>query len=285
VPTVKIDLQKDGHKVAIAVLATDATSYVWNYGDGKSSTADGSHEYTYEYSGDYTITVTVTGEGGTATASANVTIDPEPSEILAGTPATNPNGKKWVLDPKYYPGKNGAGPLISGLPITQDFLVDNVLEAFLGLGTEYDNEFTFKYDGSLVIDNKNGISLGGTYYSYAVAGTGPAPGFEGGMGLSGITYAPKANGKFELKQGDLNLDVVIEDPANLSAGWKVGKLELTNQWYIEPTDYFGFLEISKQVLIKEITSEHMHVVFLMHGVVEEGMKPSTAIHVTFIPKK
>jgi hypothetical protein len=286
VPTVKLNVQKNGHKVILAVVATDATSYAWNYGDGHSSTAsDASHEYTYEYSGEYTITVTVTNESGSNSASEKVTIDPEPAEIIAGTPTSNPNGKTWVLDPKYHAGKNGAGPLISSLPITLDFLVDNVLEAFLGLGIEYDNEFTFKYDGSLVINNKNGISLGGTYYSYAVAQTGPAPGLEGGMGLSGISYTPKANGKWALKKGDLNLDVVIEDPANLPAGWTEGKLALTNQMYIEPTDYFGFLEITKIVLIKEITSEQMNVIFLMHGVPDAGTKPSTAIHVTFIPKK
>ncbi len=283
-PTVKIDVQKDGHIVSIAVVATDAESFAWTYGDQTASTETGSHEHEYEYAGTYTITVTVTNESGTATDSEEVVIDPDPDEILAGTPASHPNGKTWVLDPKYYGGKNGAGPLIDGLPITLDFLVDGVLEAFLGLGVEYDNEFTFKYDGSLAIDNKNGISLGGTYYSYAIAQTGPAPGFEGGMGLSGVAYTPVSGGTWQLKQEDLNLDVVIEDPANLGAGWTEGTLSLTDQWYIEPTDYFGFLEITKKVLIKEITSEYMHVVFLMHGVVEVGMKPSTAIHVTFIPK-
>ena len=284
-PTVKIDVQKDGHKVAIAVVATDVTSYAWTYGDGKASTAEGSHEYTYEYSGDYVISVTVTGGGGTAIASASVTIDPEPAEILSGTPASNPNGKIWVLDPKYHANANGAGPLIPELPITYPFLVDNVLELALGMGVEYDNEFKFKYDGSLAIDNKNGISFGSTMYSYVVAQTGPAPGFEGGNGLSGIAYTPKPTGTYELKQGDLNLDVVIEDPANLGAGWKVGKLALTNQMYIVPSDYFGFLEITKTVLIKSITSERMDVVFLMHGVVEEPTLPSTAIQISLIPKK
>ena len=284
-PTVKIDVQKDGHKVVIAVLATDVNSYEWDYGDGNKSTASGSHEYTYEYSGDYVINVKVTGDGGTAFTSANVTIDPEPSEILAGTPKTHPNGKTWVLDPKYHAGKNGAGPLIPALTITYPFLVDNVLEVALNMGAEYDNEFTFKYDGSLVINNKNGVSFGSQMYSFAVAQTGPAPGFEGGNGLCGIAYTPKANGKYELKKGDLNMDVVIEDPANLGAGWQKGKLALTNQMYIEPTDYFGFLEITKTVLVKSITSEQMDVMFFMHGVVQEPMLPSTAIHVSFIPKK
>ena len=72
------------------------------------------------------------------------------------------------------------------MPITQDFLADNILEVMLGLGEEYDNEFTFKHDGTLAIDNINGISLGGTYYSWAVAGTGPAAGFEGGASKSSL---------------------------------------------------------------------------------------------------
>ncbi len=283
-PTVKIDVQKDGHVVSIAVVATDATAFAWTYGDQTGSTATGAHEHEYEYSGTYTITVTVTNESGTATDSEEVVIDPDPDEIISGTPESHPNGKTWILDPKYYPGKNGAGPIIPEMTITQDFLVDNVLEAFLGLGIEYDNEFTFKYDGSLAIDNKNGISLGGTFYSYAIAQTGPAPGFEGGMGLSGITYTPAANGTWELKQEDINMDVVIEDPNNLEAGWELGTLSMSDQMFILPSDYFGFLEITKMVIIDEITSEYMHVIFLMHGVVDAGTLPSTAIHVTFVPK-
>lgn len=285
-PTVKIDVQKDGHTVIIAVQSTDATTFNWNFGDNNTSTESGtSVEHEYEYSGTYTITLTVTNESGSASDMEEVIIDPEPIEILAGTPSSYPNGKTWVLDQKYHPGKNGAGPIIPDMTITQDFLFDNILEVMIGLPEEYDNEFTFKYDGSLIIDNKNGISLGGTFYSYAVAQTGPAPGYEGALGLSGISYTPQAGGTFELKVEDLNMDVVIEDPNNLDAGWTEGTLSLTDQMVIEPSDYFGFLDITKTVLVDEITSEAMHVIFLMHGVADVGTKPSTAIHVTFIPKQ
>ncbi len=286
IPTVNFIAEPTGYEVDITVEATDASTWAWNYGDGNASTAAGSHKYTYKESGTYTIAVTVTSsDGNTAIKSVQVTIAASVKEMITGAPSSHPNGKTWVLDKKYNTGKNGAGPLITGLPITLPFMVDNVLDVMLGLGVEYDNEFTFKSDGSLVINNKNGISLGSTMYSFAVAQTGPAPGFEGGQGLSGITYTPKANGKWDYKKENLNLDVVIEDPANLPAGWKVGKLALTDQMYIAPTDYYGFLEITKTVLIKEITGDLMHVVFLMHGVVEKPELPSTAIHVTMIPKK
>lgn len=284
-PTVAIDAVVDGHMVTFAIVATDATSFRWDYGDGNTSTESTAHDYEYEYSGEYTVTATVTNETGSNSATVTVIIDPEPEEILSGTPDSHPDGKTWVLDPKYYPGKNGAGPITPDMPITQDFLVDNVLEVMLGLGVEYDNEFTFKYDGSLSIDNKNEISLGGQLYSIAVAGTGPAPGFEGGSGLCGVSYTPEAGGTFEFKQEDLSMDVIVEDPADLEAGWTEETLSMSNQMTIVPTDYFGLLEITKTVLIKEITSEAMHVVFFMHGVVEVPMKPSTAIHVTFIPKE
>ncbi|MCY1718864.1 PKD domain-containing protein [Prolixibacteraceae bacterium Z1-6] len=284
-PTVKIDVQKDGHKVIIAVQATDATSFSWNYGNGETSTNNGtSHEYEYEYSGTYTISVTVTNESGSASDSEEVIIDPEPVEILSGTPQSHPNGKTWLLDPTYYPGKNGAGPIIPALTVTQDFLMDNILELLLGLGTEYDNEFTFKYDGSLMIDNKNAISLGSAMYA-GINQIAPAPGLEGGMGLMGIPYTPAANGTWELKVEDVNMDVVIEDPNDLGAGWTEGTFEKADQMILVPSDYFGFLGVTKTVLIKEITSEYMHVMFFMHGVVEVPMKPSTAIHVTFVPKQ
>jgi len=287
IPTLNFIAEPEGYKVTITVESTDVSAWTWDYGDGSTkSTAPGSHEYTYKQSGDYNITcVATSSDGNFVNKTVKVSIAASVQEMLTGAPITHPNGKTWVLDKKYNTGKNGAGPLIAGLPITLPFMVDNVLDVMLGLGIEYDNEFTFKSDGTLVINNKNGISLGGTYYSYAVAGTGPTPGFEGGQGLSGITYTPKANGKWAYKQENLNLDVIIEDPNNLGAGWKVGKLALTNQMYITPTDYFGFLEITKMVLIKEITGDLMHVVFLMHGVQEKGELPSTAIHVTMIPKK
>jgi PKD repeat protein len=286
IPTLNFIAEPTGYEVNITVESTDAVTWTWNYGDGTSSTAPGSHKYTYKESGEYNIVCVVTSsDGNTATKTVKVTIAASVKEMISGAPSAFPNGKTWVLDKKYYTGKNGAGPLINGLPITLPFMVDNVLDVMLGLGVEYDNEFTFKSDGSLVINNKNGISLGSTMYSFVVAQTGPAPGFEGGQGLSGITYTPKTGGKWDYKQEDLSLDVVIEDPANLTAGWKVGKLNLTNQMYIAPTDYFGFLEITKTVLIKEITADYMHVVFLMHGVVERGDLPSTAIHVTMVPKK
>jgi PKD repeat protein len=273
-----------GYAVTITAEATDAEKWLWNYGDGTSSDSVGNHTYYYKAAGTFKIVCEVASSDGTkAKKEVSVTVA-SPQELLAGTATSHPNGKTWILDKKYNSGKDGAGPLTSGLPITQPFLVDNVLDVMLGLGVEYDNEYTFKSDGKLTINNKNGISLGSQMYAFAVAQTGPAPGFTGGNGLCGIAYTPKANGTYQFKTQNVSMDVVIEDPANLGAGYKEGKYTASNQLVITPTDYFGFLEITKEVFVKSIKSDRMHVVFLMHGVVQIPNKPSTAIHVTMIPK-
>ena len=273
-----------GFEVTITAEATNAVSWLWNYGDNKSDTISGNHIHYYAQAGTYTIVGEVTSSDGTKTTLSKSITVATPQDLLAGTAATNPNGKTWVLDKKYNTGKDGAGPIIAGLPITQPFLIDNVLDVMLGLGVEYDNEYTFKYDGKLTIANKNGISLGSQMYSYAVAQTGPAPGFGGGMGICGIAYTPKANGTYQFKAQSVNMDVVIEDPANLAGGYKEGKYTASNQLVITPTDYFGFLEITKEVFVKQITKDKLHVVFLMHGVAQVPTKPSTAVHITLIPK-
>jgi len=56
-------------------LSTDATSYIWDFGDGSASTIESpTHEYTS--SGTFTVTLTAIGEGGTNSTSQNVTILP-----------------------------------------------------------------------------------------------------------------------------------------------------------------------------------------------------------------
>ena len=213
----------------------------------------------------------------------------EPGEILAGTPDTHPEGKTWVVDGKYYAGKNGAGPIVSDLPITLDFLQDNVLDWFLGIGEEYDNEFKFKYDGSYSIDNVNGVSLASLLSTYMLPpNAGPAPGFEGGQGLCGVAYTPANTAPtWTLTQEDVSVDALVEDPADLPAGWTDpdDDIVITDKLHLVTTsEYFGLKDMSNTVIIEELTSEVMHVVVLMHGIQEVPTKPSTAIHISLVPK-
>lgn len=65
-PMALFDYQIDGIKVQFTNYSTDATEYLWDFGDGNTSTEENPlHEYAE--SGNFIITLTVTGKGGTKT--------------------------------------------------------------------------------------------------------------------------------------------------------------------------------------------------------------------------
>lgn len=65
-PMALFDYQIDGITVQFTNYSTDATTFMWDFGDGNTSTDENPlHEYTE--SGNYIITFTATGEGGSKT--------------------------------------------------------------------------------------------------------------------------------------------------------------------------------------------------------------------------
>ncbi len=59
--------------ISFSSSVTNATSYLWNFGDGSTST-DPNPSHTYRSTGAYTVTLTVTGLGGKATMIKTVSI-------------------------------------------------------------------------------------------------------------------------------------------------------------------------------------------------------------------
>ena len=55
--------------------STNATTYLWDFGDGTATSADASPAHLYNNAGTYTAKLTATGEGGTHTATKTVTIN------------------------------------------------------------------------------------------------------------------------------------------------------------------------------------------------------------------
>lgn len=65
-PMALFDYQIDGVKVQFTNYSTDATTYLWDFGDGNTSTEENPlHEYAE--SGNFIITLTATGDGGSKT--------------------------------------------------------------------------------------------------------------------------------------------------------------------------------------------------------------------------
>lgn len=286
-PTVKLlaDIDPDDqYTVILAVQATDAASFAWNYGDGESSTTVGNHNYTYAASGDYTISVTVTNETGTASATADVTINPSIQEMLAGVDAA---GKTWVMSTT--PSANdGAGPLKeTAFDITLPFaLVPNAdALAYVGFPNEYDNEFTFKPDGSYAVNNVNGQNLCTQIFAFVNTG-GAAPGegwTKGALGFATMPWSIDANATWAVEEGaTIALDVMSDDPATASEYTpvttnyaNVSKLNITG-------GYFGILDLSSYIILENVSPDKMQVIILMHT--EMPDKLSIFSRVTMIPK-
>jgi len=160
-PTLDIFITINGFTVEIAAEATNANTWHWDYGDGTVADSVGSHMHTYEAGGDYTITCTVTGDGGETIKTEEVHIATIKEMISGGAEAVN--GKTWVLSRT--PGANdGVGHVKTDLAPSVFPAVTNMLE-FIGVPDEYDNEYTFYFDGSYSVDSKNGNILASWVYS------------------------------------------------------------------------------------------------------------------------
>lgn len=68
--------------VSFSNTSTDATSYLWNFGDGTSSTDQNpAHTYTNPQGATYTVSFTATGKGGSNSVTKNLTIQPQPTSL------------------------------------------------------------------------------------------------------------------------------------------------------------------------------------------------------------
>jgi PKD repeat protein len=289
VPTVKLlaDIDPtDQYSVILAVQQTDAATYSWSYGDGESSTTMGGHTYMYAASGDYTISVTVTNESGSATATANVTINPSVEEMISGVDAA---GKTWVMSTT--PAANdGAGPLhpsnfdVITLPFA---LVPNGdALGYVGFPDEYDNEFTFKPDGSYEVDNGNGQNLCTQIFAFVNTG-GAAPGdgwTKGSLGFATMPWSIEDNATWSVDEdATIAMEVMSDDP-NTASEYTPMAVSYEGVTQVSITGgYFGILDMSNYVIIENITPDKMQVVILMHT--EMPDKLSIFSRITLIPKQ
>ncbi len=321
VPTVRflVDISSaDSYTVDITLESTDAKSFVWDYGDGNTSTKGASHSYTYTASGDYTITVNVTGDGGTATASEDMSIAASLEEILAGS---GDDGKAWVLTQSEadFSGKIGAGPVAgdNALIPEMSLIPTGVMDLF-GLGAEYPDEFIFFKDGSYQVNALNsqalaGIVYGGLTETLAVMSTSPE-----NLPLCAVYYNNVTEGTWALSYDDLTVTAfnefttgAVEDVVyTFGEDASVANLVLSSGAYIGLVDlaYPAIPELgiadpfdNSYYVIKEVSPEAIHVVIGINGVPfldADGkptydvapditpifMYPTFTLHLTFVPK-
>jgi PKD repeat protein len=255
-------------------VSEDTLSYTWEFGDGDTSTEeDPVHAYDI---GEYEVSFTATGKKGTFTETKTVVILPSLEILLTGGPA-KPEGKSWKLKAAFTAGIEGAGYSVNNDLRIDIGSFDNLLAA-VGLGTAYDDTFTFVHDGQYIVDNKDGNSLMGLVYAS----------FERGADIREVSYDPSnvplANVAYTPVNG--NWSINEEDFSVTSFNINTGAPEqptFSNQIQLLTDEYFGIKEANGFVIIKDITETTMNVAMSL-GVVEHPdlyTLPAIMFHLSF----
>lgn len=257
-PVAQIFFEPDAnnpYKILFSVVASNAESYQWNFGDQKGSSMEKDPQYTYEMSGDYTVSLMVKGKGGEIEVNRQVSIAASTLELLTGGAAAS-NGKTWVLSKT---ASNGDGA--SSFAGIQYQPAPNEVLSMFGIGDEYDNEFTFHNNGNYGINAKNGNVLAAAVYAYMENTLASEPAWD--LGLAAAKYTAGSGLKFELKEGDLSVVVREENPQTQVVS-EVRNHKFTNVKYITFTNgYLGILTYNTTVIIRDISSSRMVVSMLV----------------------
>jgi PKD repeat protein len=133
----------------------DAFYYKWDIGDGGGA-REGKKTDTayYPEKGTFTIKLLVLAHGGSATATQQVVVANDDPNGCAGNKAllTGCSSKTWVLD------QPGGGALFVGPPDGSQWWANNAADVTDRVCT-FNDEYTFKKDGSFIYDNKGDIRV------------------------------------------------------------------------------------------------------------------------------
>jgi len=279
-PVVQMFAEPDADNPYIINFTTtveNVTSYAWDFGDGETST-EANPKHTYAMSGDYTAKVTVTGEGGTAEATKAITIAASLKEMLSGGPGAA-NGKIWVLSRTATPGMDGAGAIETNFPTDIMPATDNMLD-IIGLGDEYDNEYTFYFDGTYKVNNKDGESLAGWLYSADVIGMDKVVATTP-YGIFKVSRTNTSSATWDLfEDTDLSIDVVDESDASE----KTVTFEGADYITFGGGGYIGIEDYYTSIIVRDITADRMVVTVFMHSYEPIPTKPSIQLTMTLDAK-
>jgi PKD repeat protein len=277
----------DGYSVSFTVDVRNADTYLWDFGDNTTSTEE-SPVHEYQLSGTYTVTLTVSGKGGESMATAQIEIEPSVSEMLTGG-AGSAGGKTWVLSPGYTAGVEGGGAIDNSLQVILPS-VANMLEA-IGLGDEYDNEYTFHSDGRYSVDVKNGIALVSGIYGTVTGTTVDLGNESNNLGIYGGTYTAPASATWTLHEEDLVVDA-ITNPLGTEVPAPHAMVTISGRKWVSLSEgaFFGVLDFpsTRKFIIKEITPDKMVVAIFICGYLADENAwsiPAYLFHLTYVPKQ
>lgn len=272
--------ESDPYTVNFTTQSENASSFAWEFGDG--GTGEGAEvSHTYAASGDYSVTVTAKGDGGEATSTKEVSIAASMAEMISG--GASANGKTWVMSRTATPGLDGAGSFDASFPADMMPGTDNVLD-ILGLGVEYDNEFTFYHDGSYEVNNVDGTNLAGWLYA---AMNIPEEDWVimTDVGIFSVKSPAPQGATWSLTEDtDLTMDGVNEDPVDGSVTEKTATFEAADYITFTNGGFAVLQDLNPIVIVRAVDSERLTLSIFMHSVQSAADKPSHILTLTLDAK-
>ena len=195
-------------------------------------------------------------KGETASAEVTTAVSLPPYALLTGDyTAAGYNGKKWKLSSSYAGDQfvnadaslsdYGTGPLKAG-----------VFGQGLGMPEVYEDTYTFHFDGKYEHDVKaDGASFGGIFYALATTGGAGIVNMGGkDYGLITCKYTPQSNATFTYVEKE-NFGVSsVYGPGGVVTYPGVSTLDFSG------TEFIGFMDFQRKVIIQEITDNTMRLV-------------------------
>jgi len=254
-------------QVAFTALAHNAETYLWDFGDGNTS-SDPNPVHVYEDGGYYSVTLSVTGGTGTADDAADLAIALTPYVLLTGGP-TAENGKTWKLSSEHseFDYFANADADLSPFPGAPNPLPAGILGAGLGLGEVYQDEFTFHFDGSYEHDVKDdNASFSGLVYQFVTTGGAGIvnPSADQDFGLCTGLYTPEEGATFTYVESEDFTCSSVYGAGGTVTYENVSTLDFSG------TEFVGFLDFQRKIIAQEITDNSMRLVLFMAA----GQDPS-----------
>ncbi|MEI8112798.1 MAG: PKD domain-containing protein [Bacteroidia bacterium] len=251
-PTAKISSTVVSNVVTFNVVATDANSYSWSFGDGSAVSTEQNPVHTYaEFGKDFTVTLTVTGGGGTVVNTAKVTIPAMTlKQMLAGITTA---GKKWRIAATAE--IIGAAPDAS-LTVLKTYPAGTL--TMLGMPQVYTDEYLLTNDGKLTISPKGGGVFSGLVYC-TVNGIANVPTAAGGG--AGLTYATPYT-------PPTGLTYALNEKKNLTVSTTADGITAKDITYndvmtlsFSAGGFIGLHDFVSECIVKELTNTSMKIAF------------------------
>lgn len=258
----EIYYSSDTTQVAFTALTHSATSWLWDFGNENTST-EKNPVYTYPEGGYYAVTLTASDNNGNEIVKqVNIAIALTPYSLLVGDhTAPDYNGKAWKLNPGHsssdiFANADADFSVMDGTPAP---LPANVFSMYLGMPEVYEDEYTFHYDGSYGHDVKDdGAAFSGLVYQLISSGGANIVNMGGqDFGLCTGKYTPEDGATFTFEESE-DLDVLsVYGPGGVLTYEGVMTLDFSG------TEFIGFMDFQRKVIVLDITNSSMRVALFM----------------------